>query len=79
MNRGNGALRGGWSLYTLHVSADGKTLTVSFRSDAAFPQLPLLWWNRPEIQAQRKTRTASIIVADISIGEDRIAIQRDPF
>jgi hypothetical protein len=41
MSRGNGALRGGWNFYTLHVSADGKTLTVSFRSDAAFPQLPL--------------------------------------
>ena len=57
------------------IAADGNSLTVTFRANIAFLRLPLLWWNRPELQAERKTRTASIVVGDIHAGENRITVR----
>lgn len=51
--------------------ASGQTvLRVSFTADCAFPSLPLIWWDRPEIPAALATEHCRILLCDVMPGEN---------
>lgn len=56
---------------------DGPNLRVTFHADRAFPRLPLIWWDRPELRGDRATSRTRIVVADVRAGANIIHVRKE--
>ncbi|MNN85551.1 hypothetical protein D3C81_2028550 [compost metagenome] len=55
---------------TWETTPEGKVLTVSFTADRDFARLPLIWWDRPELDGDAKTERTVIRYVDVVKGRN---------